>query len=139
MKKDTRDGSGLIVGVDLGDRWSRYCVLDQKDQVLEEDSVATTGRAFRKLFGDRPAARVVIEVGTHSPWVQRLLQEFGHETITANPRYVRLIDSSGSKNPVQVLARTGTRKPKTRGRGTVSSLDAETGRSVRRFTPWTTR
>ena len=28
MKKDTRDGSGLTVGVDLGDRWSRYCVLD---------------------------------------------------------------------------------------------------------------
>ena len=55
MKKDTRDGSGLIVGVDLGDRWSRYCVLDQHGKVLEEDTVATTGRAFRKLFGDRPA------------------------------------------------------------------------------------
>ena len=93
MKQDTRDGSGLIVGVDLGDRWSRYCVLDRKGQVLEEDTVATTGRAFRRLFGDRPAARVVIEVGTHSPWVQRLLQELGHETITANPRYVRLIES----------------------------------------------
>ncbi len=66
MKKDTRDGSGLIVGVDLGDRFSRYCVLDQKGQVLEEDSVATTGKAFRKLFGDRPAARVVIEVGSRS-------------------------------------------------------------------------
>jgi len=73
MKKDTRDGSGLIVGVDLGDRWSRYCVLDQQGKVLEEDTVATTGKAFRRLFGDRSAARVVIEVGTHSPWVQRLL------------------------------------------------------------------
>jgi hypothetical protein len=72
MKKDTRDGSGLIVGVDLGDRFSRYCVLDQKGQVLEEDTVATTGKAFRRLFGDRPAARVVIEVGTHSPWVVAL-------------------------------------------------------------------
>jgi transposase len=115
MKKDTRDGSGLIVGVDLGDRFSRYCVLDQKGQVLEEDSVATTGRAFRKLFGDRPAARVVIEVGTHSPWVQRLLQELGHETITANPRYVRLIYSSGSKNDqldAERLARLARVDPK---------------------------
>jgi len=25
MKKDTSDGSGLIVGVDLGDRFSRAC------------------------------------------------------------------------------------------------------------------
>jgi transposase len=98
MKKNTRDGSGLTVGVDLGDRWSRYCVLDQQGQVLEEDTVATTGRALRKLFSDRTAARVVIEVGTHSPWVQRLLQELGHETITANPRYVRLIYGSRNKN-----------------------------------------
>jgi len=85
MEKDTSDGSGLIVGVDLGDRWSRYCVLDQRGKVLEEDTVATTGR---RLFGDRPAARVVIEVGTHSPWVQRLLRELGHETITADAAIV---------------------------------------------------
>ena len=98
MKKDTKVESGLTVGVDLGDRWSRYCVLDAKGQILEEDTIASTGRAFRSLFGERPAARVVIEVGTHSPWVQRLLQELGHETITANPRYVRLIYSSRNKN-----------------------------------------
>jgi transposase len=115
MQKDTKDGSGLIIGVDLGDRFSRYCVLDKKGEVLEEDSVATTGRAFRKLFGDRPAARVVIEVGTHSPWVQRLLQELGHETITANPCYVRLIYSSGSKNDqldAERLARLARVDPK---------------------------
>jgi hypothetical protein len=98
MKKDTKVESGLTVGVDLGDRWSRYCVLDQQGQILEEDTIASTGRAFRSLFGERPTARVVIEVGTHSPWVQRLLQELGHETITANPRYVRLIYSSRNKN-----------------------------------------
>jgi transposase len=98
MKKDTRDGSGLTVGVDLGDRWSRYCVLDAQGEILEEDTIASTGKAFRKLFGKRPAARVVIEVGTHSPWVQRLLRELGHETITANPRYVRLIYGSRNKN-----------------------------------------
>ncbi len=69
MKKDIKVESGLTVGVDLGDRWSRYCVLDAKGQILEEDTIATTGQAFRKLFGDRSAARVVIEVGTHSPWV----------------------------------------------------------------------
>jgi hypothetical protein len=33
MKKDTREGSGLTVGVDLGDRWSRYCVLDPQGQI----------------------------------------------------------------------------------------------------------
>ena len=48
MKKDTRDGSGLTVGVDLGDRWSKYCVLDEHGQILEEDTVATTGRILRR-------------------------------------------------------------------------------------------
>ena len=115
MNKDTRDGSGLTVGVDLGDRWSRYCVLDPQGEILEEDTIASTGKAFRKLFGERPAARVVIEVGSHSPWVQRLLQELGHETITANPRYVRLIYSSGSKNDqldAERLARLARVDPK---------------------------
>jgi transposase len=98
MKKDTKAGSGMTVGVDLGDRWSRYCVLDEEGQVLEEDTIATTARALRKRFSDLPAARVVIEVGTHSPWIQRLLRELGHETITANPRYVRLIYGSRNKN-----------------------------------------
>jgi transposase len=90
-------------------------VLDHEGKVLDKDTVATTGRALRKLFGDRPAARVVIEVGTHSPWVQRLLQELGHETITANSRYVRLIYSSGSKNDqldAERLARLARVDPK---------------------------
>ena len=41
--------------------------VEQQGQILEEDTVATTGRALRNLFSDLVAARVVIEVGTHSP------------------------------------------------------------------------
>jgi hypothetical protein len=81
MKKDIKAGSGLTVGVDLGDRWSRYCVLDEQGQVLEEDTIATTGQAFRKLLSGRPGTRVVIEVGTHSLWVQRLSR---HELLAKN-------------------------------------------------------
>jgi transposase len=32
------------------------------------------------------AARVVIEVGTHSAWVQDVISEWGHEVLVANPR-----------------------------------------------------
>ena len=52
MKKDTKAGSGLTVGVDLGDRWSRYCVLDAHGQILKEDTIATTAQALRKRFSD---------------------------------------------------------------------------------------
>ncbi len=39
-----------------------------------------------------------IEVGTHSPWVSRLLQECGHEVLVANARKVRLIYGDKRKN-----------------------------------------
>jgi len=42
MKKDTGGESGLTVGVDLGDRWSNYCVLDEQGQILEEDRIFPT-------------------------------------------------------------------------------------------------
>ena len=115
MKKDIRVESGLTVGVDLGDRWSRYCVLDKHGQILEEDTIATTARALRKRFSDLNASRVVIEVGTHSPWVQRLLQELGHETITAHTQSVRLIYGSKDKNDqldAERLARLARVDPK---------------------------
>jgi transposase len=52
--------------------------------------------------------RVAIEVGTHSPWVSRLLKSFGHEVIVANARQVQLISKSSRKNDrmdAQMLAR----------------------------------
>jgi len=40
MKKATRAESGLTAGVDLGDRWSRYCLLDEQGRILEPDTIA---------------------------------------------------------------------------------------------------
>ena len=51
---------------------------------------------------------MAIEVGTHSPWVSRLLKSFGHEVIVANARQVQLISDSSRKNDrmdAQMLAR----------------------------------
>jgi transposase len=39
-----------------------------------------------------------LEAGTHSPWVSRLLAELGHEVLVANPRKLRMIYQSDSKN-----------------------------------------
>jgi transposase len=35
--------------------------------------------------------KIAIEVGTHSTWISRLLEECGHEVLIANPRKRRLI------------------------------------------------
>ncbi len=98
MKEHTRMETGLTIGVDLGDKWSRYCVLDEGGDISEEGRITTTARAMRKRFEGMAHCRVVIEVGTHSPWVQRLLEELGHEVITAHTQAVRLIYGGTSKN-----------------------------------------
>jgi len=88
----------LTVGIDLGDRRSRYCILDEQGEVLAEGSVATTKRGFAQIFGSKPRSRLALEVGTHSPWVSRYLSDLGHEVIVANPRRVRLITDSTCKD-----------------------------------------
>src|SRR6476646_3635200 len=81
----------LTVGLDLGDRSSWYCVLDEAGRVLLEQRLSTTPKALREVFGGMPGSRIALETGTHSPWVSRLLSEVGHEVIVAHARNVRLI------------------------------------------------
>ena len=90
--------SGLTVGLDLGDRASNYCVLDEKAEVVARGAVSTDRAALQEVFGKLPPSGVALEVGTHSPWVSRLLEELGHEVIVANARQVQLITRSSRKN-----------------------------------------
>ena len=88
----------LTIGMDLGDRNSRYCVLDQDGEVVREGSVATTRKAMSQTLAGWGRCRIAIEVGTHSPWLSRLLSSLGHEVIVANARQVQLISASSRKN-----------------------------------------
>jgi transposase len=86
------------VGLDLGDRWSWYCVLDERGEVVFEHKLSTMPKAMREVLGAMPQSRVALETGTHSPWVSRLLKELGHEVIVAQARKVRLIGESRKKD-----------------------------------------
>src|ERR1700687_1324860 len=88
----------LPLGVDLGDRNSWYCVLDESGQIQREQRVRTNAKALREVFGEMPHSRIALEIGTHSPWISRLLSELGHEVIVANARKVRLIGESRKKD-----------------------------------------
>src|SRR5260370_42595702 len=88
----------LTIGLDLGDRSSWYCLLDEAGEVLREQRVSTTPKAMREVFGALPRCRIALETGTHSPWVSRLLSELGHEVIVAHARNVRLIGGSRKKD-----------------------------------------
>jgi len=70
---------------------------------------------MRTFFESQEPMQIVIEVGTHSRWVDRLLRELGHEVLVANARQVRLIYRSNKKNDrndAQMLARLGRLDPK---------------------------
>ena len=98
----------LTIGLDLGDRNSWYCVLEETGQIQLEQRVRTTAKALQEVFGAMPRSRVALETGTHSPWISRLLSELGHEVIVANARQVRLIGESRQKDDrldAQTLAR----------------------------------
>ena len=81
----------LTVGLDLGDRYCEICALDPQGNVVERGKVRTEELALRRRFGGMERVRIVLEVGTHSPWISRLLAELGHEVVVANPRKLRLI------------------------------------------------
>jgi transposase len=57
-----------------------------KELALGEGTVTTKADALRMVFSGTRRMRIVMECGTHSPWVSRTLQELGHEVIVANPR-----------------------------------------------------
>lgn len=88
----------LTVGLDLGDRDSRYCILDEGGEIVSEGSLRTTKTGLNALFEKMPPSRVALEVGTHSPWVSRHLAELGHAVVVANPHKVKLITQSVRKN-----------------------------------------
>lgn len=114
MKKNTakvlRGEVGVTVGLDVGDDYSHSAVLDSRGELREETRVSTTRKALTEYFSVAERLRVVLEAGTHSRWISRLLEELGHEVIVANPRRLKLIYQSDSKTDradAECLARLG--------------------------------
>jgi transposase len=100
----------VFAGMDLGDRSSRLYVEDAQGRKVCEEELRTTPAGLRAWFEGRPRMRVVVEAGTHSPWVSRLLCGLGHEVVVANPRKLALITSNDSKSDrrdAELLCRLG--------------------------------
>jgi transposase len=103
------------VGIDVGDQWSRYCVVDEEGEVAEEGRFKTTPGALTKHFADSERMRIAWEAGTHSLWVSEHLRQLGHEVLVANAREIRAITQSDSKSDqldAEKLARYARVDPK---------------------------
>jgi transposase len=104
----------VTIGLDLGDRYSYLALVDGEGEILEETRIRTKAPPLRQWFGRVEEARVALEVGTHSPWVSRLLEELGHEVIVANARKVRMIyggDHKSDRLDAEALARLARLDP----------------------------
>jgi transposase len=104
----------LTIGLDLGDKFSRACEIDASGQIGRRSSVATTPVGIRAYFGERDRCRVVLEVGTHSPWISRLLSDLGHEVVVSNPALVygkRRRKKRNDPMDAEFLARQGRADP----------------------------
>src|SRR5215210_3889183 len=103
-------------GLDLGDKYSYLCLIDQQSgEVIEEGRLRTSPEAFRRRFCSERPLRIAIETGTHSPWVSRVLEECGHEVLVANARKLRLIYANKRKTDeidAENLARLARLDPK---------------------------
>ena len=115
MKQYSKGIPSRTIGLDLGDRKSRWCLLDKKGEVAQRGVVQMNREALRACFGGFGKSRVVLENGTHSRWVSRLLEGLGHEVIVANAYKVRLISENNRKHDkidAEYLARLGRVDPK---------------------------
>ena len=90
--------AAMTVGLDLGDRFSQYCLVNALGEVVEEGRIQSSLEAMRRHFEGELRLRVALECGTHSPWVSRLLSELGHQVVVANARKIAMITASTSKN-----------------------------------------
>ena len=93
MKKKTQSTktSNAVIGIDLGDKKHAICVVGNDGEVKKEFELPNRKDSLRKLAANYPGARVAIEVGTHSPWISRLLKVEGMTVTVANARRVRAI------------------------------------------------
>ena len=76
----------LTLGLDLGDRRHSFCLIDAEARILEEASVPNSSEALAALSARFPEARIVIETGTHSPWISRLFAEREHPVMETKRR-----------------------------------------------------
>ncbi len=135
MKVTTRAGRTAIIGLDIGDRYSYYAGFDREGLATERGRVATRRVVLEEWAAARDSLLVVIEAGTHSPWVSRTLEASGHRVLVANPRRVRLISHNSRKRDrvdAELLARLGRVDPQLLAPIKHRGLEAQAALSVLR-------
>ena len=103
-----------IIGVDLGDKQHHVCVTDKDGNIVSETTIPNNQEQIARLAGEHPGALVAIEVGTHSPWISRLIEAGGCTCVVANARKLRAIyqnDRKCDQHDARMLAKLARADP----------------------------
>lgn len=106
--------TAYTIGLDLSDRKVAVCVVDAKGNIVEERSMPNEAGHYKLLAKAYPRSTTVLETGSHSPWVSRLLESEGLKPIVANARKLRSIyqsDRKSDKGDARMLAKLGRVDP----------------------------
>lgn len=97
-KGDQKETFAFYIGIDLGDKMSDVCVLDQVGEVSEQFRLRMKGTDFQTYFTATPRSRVAVEAGAQSRWVAELVERCGHQVYVSNTRKVPYIHESDDKD-----------------------------------------
>ncbi len=87
-----------VIGVDLGDKQNVAVVFEADGTEHKAVKINCEKVAMHKFFSKHAGAVVVMEAGTHSGWISRLLEGMGHDVWVGNPRRLRAIWDATDKS-----------------------------------------
>jgi transposase len=97
-RKDVKKSFTFCIGIDLGDKYSDVCVLDQDGELQEQFRLRMKAAEFQAYFSTMARSRVAVEVGGQSRWVADVIERCGHEVYVSNTRKVPYIHDSDDKD-----------------------------------------
>lgn len=118
MTQTTASTSPVTIGLDVGDRTTHFCVLENRE-VIQRGVCATTRKGLDRALAAFPGAGLVLEAGSQSPWMSRHLRGAGFGVHVVDPRRVQLISKDPRKTDrrdAELLARLEAGMPDLLGR-----------------------
>lgn len=97
-----------VIGIDLGDKSHIAVVFDEHGAESKPHRVTNTANAMEKYLSSHPGCTVVMEAGTHSPWISRMVESRGCTAIVGQPRKIRAIwdaDDKSDERDARMLGR----------------------------------
>lgn len=104
-----------VIGIDLGDKTHIAVVFDEHGNESKPQRIPNTSISIGKLLAKHPGCTVVMEAGTHSPWISRLVESRDCTAHVGQPRKIRAIwdaDDKSDERDARMLGRLYRFSPK---------------------------